>query len=95
MNIFRKLFNKKPQIQAQDIADPVSNPANDPNLLRVFDKYGQELFIARDQWRTKVLPGTWVEENHFPFLICHFSSTICRISHAFIRVISWIVRWTE
>lgn len=27
-------------------------------MMRVFDKFGRELFITRDQWRTNVLPGS-------------------------------------
>ncbi|PWT89292.1 MAG: hypothetical protein C5B55_11660, partial [Blastocatellia bacterium] len=34
-----------------------NDPAKDPNLIRVFDKYGKELFITKDEWRRNVLPG--------------------------------------
>src|SRR5688572_4251052 len=37
---------------------PAADPENDPNLIRVFDGYGREMFITRDTWRTSVLPGT-------------------------------------
>lgn len=59
MSIFGKLF-KKPESPEQNAEAPrnSTDPANDPNLIRVFDKYGQELFISKDQWRTSVLPGT-------------------------------------
>ncbi len=59
MSIFGKLF-KKPESPKQnaEVPRPSSDPADDPNLIRVFDKYGQELFISKDQWRTSVLPGT-------------------------------------
>ena len=30
---------------------------NDPNLVRVFDQYGQEVFLTRQQWRDEVLPA--------------------------------------
>lgn len=33
-------------------------PQQDPNLIKVFDEYGRELFITKEQWRTSVLPGT-------------------------------------
>jgi tetratricopeptide (TPR) repeat protein len=33
-------------------------PDRDPNLIRVFDEFGRELFITKEQWRTSVLPGT-------------------------------------
>lgn len=29
----------------------------DPNFVRVFDAYGQEVFVPRQQWRDEVLPG--------------------------------------
>ena len=60
MSIFGKLFNKKRESPGQnaEAPPPSSDPSNDPNLIRVFDKYGQELFISKDQWRTDVLPGT-------------------------------------
>ena len=35
-----------------------SNQGADPNLIRVFDEYGRELFITKEQWRTNVLPGS-------------------------------------
>jgi Flp pilus assembly protein TadD len=30
----------------------------DPNLIRVYDKYGRQLFVTKEAWRTDVLPGT-------------------------------------
>jgi tetratricopeptide (TPR) repeat protein len=30
---------------------------NNPDLIRVYDKYGREMYITREQWRTSVLPG--------------------------------------
>ncbi len=30
---------------------------NDPNFLRVFDQYGQEVFVSRQQWREEILPN--------------------------------------
>jgi tetratricopeptide (TPR) repeat protein len=58
MGIFRKLFDKKPESSGGDKSSvPPSDPANDPNLIRVFDKYGQEFFISKEEWRTQVLPG--------------------------------------
>lgn len=35
-----------------------SSPETDPNLIRVFDEFGRELFITKEQWRTNVLPGS-------------------------------------
>ncbi|HEX5243776.1 MAG TPA: tetratricopeptide repeat protein [Tepidisphaeraceae bacterium] len=34
------------------------DPAKDPNMIKVFDAYGRELFITRDAWRDSVLKGT-------------------------------------
>ncbi len=34
---------------------PPSDPARDPNLVRVFDGYGRELFVPRAEWRERVL----------------------------------------
>ena len=31
---------------------------HDPELIRVYDKYGRELFITKEEWRTNVLPGS-------------------------------------
>ncbi len=36
----------------------VIDPANDPNMIKIFDGYGRELFITRDAWRDSVLKGT-------------------------------------
>lgn len=38
-------------------AEPGSQKV-DPNLIRVFDEFGREVFITKEQWRTNVLPGT-------------------------------------
>jgi tetratricopeptide (TPR) repeat protein len=34
------------------------NPAADPNLIQVYDAYGREFFITREEWRKSVLPGS-------------------------------------
>lgn len=34
-----------------------ADPAKDPDRIRVFDAYGRELFITRQQWRDSVLLG--------------------------------------
>jgi tetratricopeptide (TPR) repeat protein len=31
--------------------------ANDPNMIRVFDKYGREFYISKQEWKDKVLKG--------------------------------------
>ena len=59
------LFGKKEKAPAQ--APTTRLPANtslgstapltDPNLIRVFDEFGRELFITKEQWCTSILPG--------------------------------------
>lgn len=31
---------------------------NDPNFVRVFDQYGQEVFLTREQWQNEILPAS-------------------------------------
>lgn len=68
MNFFKKLFggsqpSEKPEPEKERRAPlakppPPEDPAQDPNMIRVFDKYGRELFITKDEWRKNVLPGS-------------------------------------
>ena len=69
MSLFDNLFGrKKPEPDpvppkpftpaALPPKKPVANPATDPNMIKVFDAYGREMFITKEVWRTKVLPGT-------------------------------------
>ena len=37
--------------------------ARDPDLIRCFDKYGQEIFITREQWRDNIFTGTLERQN--------------------------------
>jgi len=59
MSLFKKLFGKSEQknTPVESVAKPPVDPAKDPNLIRVFDKYGQEMFITREVWRDSVLMG--------------------------------------
>ena len=36
----------------------VEQMRNDPNFVRVFDQYGQEVFLTRQQWREEILPAS-------------------------------------
>jgi tetratricopeptide (TPR) repeat protein len=36
----------------------MTDPPADPNVIPVFDEFGRQLFITKQQWRTNVLPGT-------------------------------------
>ncbi len=64
MNLLKKFFGSKrkklPSIQTE--SSPEITPLNEPATIRVFDAYGRELFITRQQWRDNVLLGN-VENN--------------------------------
>jgi tetratricopeptide (TPR) repeat protein len=53
--MFGDLFGKRKP--APEPAPPAADPAKDPNLIRVFDSYGREIFITREDWKEKVLNG--------------------------------------
>lgn len=63
MSFLRKLFGKgtapapRPAEDVARQAKPVADPRSDPNMIRVFDKFGRELFITKQEWRVNVLPG--------------------------------------
>jgi tetratricopeptide (TPR) repeat protein len=50
----------------------------DPNLIRVFDKYGQELFITRKDWVDNVLTGNLKNAWNHPDKLYDF---ICEAMH--------------
>jgi tetratricopeptide (TPR) repeat protein len=64
VSFFGNLFRKKPD--PARTAAPSTDPANDPNMIRVYDGYGRELFISREDWRTNVLPGSIKEAWNKP-----------------------------
>lgn len=53
MSFFSKLFGKKPSPAAA--APAPADPSKDPNMIRVFDAYGREMFITKQAWRDSVL----------------------------------------
>jgi tetratricopeptide (TPR) repeat protein len=60
MGLFSGKFGKGRKKKIVPAGSAVSRPENladDPNLIRVFDKYGQELFITREEWRNNTLKG--------------------------------------
>ena len=67
MSFFKKFFCKSPEPSPQDATPTPQRSAEelreDPNLIRVFDKFGRELFITKDDWRKNVLPGSI--KNHW------------------------------
>lgn len=71
MSILGKLFKKNQRSAQKHQAPPsASDPANDPNLIRVFDKFGRELFISKDEWRTNVLPNALKSDWNNPEQLC-------------------------
>ena len=38
--------------------------ASDPNLIRVYDNFGRELFLTRQQWIDSVLMGNYQSLEH-------------------------------
>jgi tetratricopeptide (TPR) repeat protein len=65
MGILRSLFGKNPAPTSVK-NESTGDPRTDPNLIRVFDKYGRELFVGKDEWRTSVLPGAIRDAWHDP-----------------------------
>jgi tetratricopeptide (TPR) repeat protein len=53
MSFLGKLFGKK----EAPLPQPPADPAKDPNMIRVFDAYGREMFITKQAWRDSVLLG--------------------------------------
>ena len=76
MGIFDKLFrqNKSSERQTVQLATtPSVDPSKDPNLIKVYDNYGRELFITRQQWRDSILMDNlkkaWDKPDHLASLI--------------------------
>jgi tetratricopeptide (TPR) repeat protein len=89
MGVFKKLFGRTsrlPQTSAQvpagNTAAPnrdaqpsrsAGDPAKDPNMIRVLDGYGRELFISRQNWLDSVLKGNldnaWNEPDRLATLL--------------------------
>jgi len=76
MNFFKKLFGARSvaslaaaaTLSAQNTTQP--DPAKDPNMIRVFDAYGREMFITKETWRKDVLPGVLKKEAADPERLC-------------------------
>jgi tetratricopeptide (TPR) repeat protein len=58
MSFLKKLFGGKTPSTPLPPKIPAIDPAQDPNMIRVYDAYGRELFISKEEWRKNVLPGT-------------------------------------
>lgn len=57
-NYFKRLFGKSESQGTKAKPTASIDPSKDPNLIRVFDSYGREMFISREHWRKDVLPGS-------------------------------------
>jgi tetratricopeptide (TPR) repeat protein len=64
MSLFGKLFEKNTESpqpgkvkEPTPLARSMEDLRNDPNYIRVFDSFGRELFITKEQWRTDSLPA--------------------------------------
>jgi len=62
MGLFDKFFGKKNPPAAAPAktaaAAPHGDPAKDPNMIKVFDSFGRELFISREEWvKSMLLPN--------------------------------------
>jgi tetratricopeptide (TPR) repeat protein len=69
MGFLRRLFGeKKPATpEPRPAGSPTGpDPADDPNLIKVFDGFGREMFITKQQWKDSVLLGSLhkVRDNH-------------------------------
>lgn len=70
MSLFNNLFGRKRSeanpvplkpstpVVLPPIKNQTGDPSKDPNMIKVFDAYGREMFITKEIWRTQVLPGT-------------------------------------
>lgn len=50
--------NGGPPQPSSGASNSKASPDADPSLIRVFDEFGREFFITKEQWRSNVLPGT-------------------------------------
>jgi tetratricopeptide (TPR) repeat protein len=53
MSFFKNLFGKKAGQGPQN--QPAADPSQDPNMIRVYDGFGRELFVSKSKWRDDVL----------------------------------------
>ncbi len=48
--------DQAPEVQPAQMT--IEQMRTDPNFIRVFDQYGQEVFLTRQQWREEILPAS-------------------------------------
>jgi tetratricopeptide (TPR) repeat protein len=63
MGLFNWLSNKKTS-EVQKKAD--IDPSQNPDKIKVYDKYGRELYITRQEWKDKVLMGNLEKVKNNP-----------------------------
>lgn len=69
MGFFRRILGKKKRDTdpcAGAAQSPHVEPSNDPNMVKVYDGYGREMFITKEQWRDNVLLGNLEEKRDDP-----------------------------
>jgi len=57
MSFLGRLFGKKDSAAADAAASAYEDPASNPNMIRLFDGYGREMFVTKEEWRDNVLIG--------------------------------------
>ena len=60
MSFFRKKRAEKSAAPGKGSSPPEPShldPANDPNMIKVYDEYGRELFVSKREWADNILPG--------------------------------------
>lgn len=64
MDFFRKKRAEKSAAPSSKPSPPQSHldPANDPDMIKVYDEYGRELFVSKQEWRDNILPGAIKKE---------------------------------
>lgn len=61
MRLFDGLFRKHDSDNRESkpaSAPAPADPRTNPNLIRVFDQFGRECFVTKQEWRTNILPAT-------------------------------------
>jgi len=68
MRLFDKLFNKK--ITSDNVSDSSTkadvDPSKNPDMIQVFDKYGREFYITKQEWRDNILLGNMEKVKNNP-----------------------------
>lgn len=76
--MFGKLFGKSKASDSKSDdpsrAPSLSDPATNPNMIRVYDAYGREMFVTKDTWRSSILPDmikkAWRDPDQlYPILV--------------------------